>query len=127
MKTLIDVIGYDYERSLNQSNTFTKEHVRYNIIITRNDTMQKMSFEYQCNPKYNRINKDDLLYSIISDAMAYEYSDDDIDTFANEYGYESVKECLKAFNACKKIYNNLVEFCGSYQLYSWLKDHYQEY
>ena len=125
--TIIDVCSYDFKKSMNQSNTFTRQHVRYDVTIIRNDTHQALQFEYQCNPRVCKIKKDDLFYCVTMDAYAYELSGDDIQYFADMYGYEKIKPCLEAFNACKEMYNKLITFCGSEMVYEWLKKHYENY
>lgn len=44
---------------------------------------------------------EDVLGCIVSDAMSYEYSKD-IDDFYNEFGYSSISEALKVYDACKR-------------------------
>ena len=136
------------EESINQSNTFTKLHKRYDIEIImfvnlksnekqekmkklKNKEYRKITFEYQCspkrcNPKYSKPNIKDCLYSIIMDAQSYENSDDDIQNFAYDFGYTDVNECIKAFNGCKKIYNDIVENFGE-KTYRLLCKYFENY
>ena len=125
--TLLDRLHFTYKESINQSNTFTRYHVRYDIRIMRTDNKECLRFEYQCNPKFNKPNLKDCLYCYVSDAMAYEDCDDDIQFFADMLGYEKIKETLDAFNACKKAYSELLDFCGTEGVYKWLKNYYSEY
>ena len=45
----------------------------------------------------------------------------------NEFGIESVKERIRAFNGCKDNYNKLLKLCGSYGTVKWLEQHYEDY
>lgn len=131
------------EESINQSNTFTKFHKRYDIKIImfvnlksneeqekqekfKNKEYRKITFEYQCNPKYSKPNIKDYLYNIITDAQSYENSNDDIQNFAYDLGYTNIKECTKAFNECKKMYNDIVENFGE-KAYKLLCKYFENY
>lgn len=124
--TILDILEFNCKESLDQSNTFSRYHVRYDITIRRTDDNRKLRFEYQCNPKYGKPNLNDCMWCIVSDAKCYEDCDDDIQEFADMLGYEKVKETLSAFNGCKRAYNDLLEFCGE-GVYRWLCKHYEDY
>lgn len=140
---IIDNFLMVVEESIDQSNTLTKYHKRYNIEIimfvnlTNNSKKEKMeklknkeynkiTFEYQCNPKYSKPNIKDCLYTVIMDSEVYEDSNDDIDFFANYLGYTNIKECIKAFNGCKKIYNDIIENFGE-KIYKSLCKYFENY
>lgn len=118
---------FSYQTSLNQSNTCTRGHVRYNVRLTNLVNNQSICFDYQCNPKYNKPSKINCLWAYLMDAQAYYYSDDDIDNFVLEYGYTKPSEAFEAFNACKEAYNNLVDFFGSEGTLHSYMEAFQEY
>lgn len=103
---LLEKIKVEYRESINQEDTFTSEHVRYNVMITYNKKYYECS--YQCNPKYQKIEnmKKDIIYSVLTDANCYEYTQD-IDDFQREFCYEKASELLKAYNGCKETYQAL--------------------
>lgn len=118
---------FNYQTSLNQSNTFTRFHTCYNVRLTNLVNNQSVCFEYQCNPRYNKPSKTNCLWAYLMDAQAYYYSDDDIDNFALEYGYTKPSEAFKVFNARKKAYNDLVNFFGSEKTLHAYIEAFQEY
>lgn len=117
----------NYRTSLDRSNTFTYAHTRYEVCLTNLVNGKKVCFSYQCNPKRYKPSKNDCLWAYLMDAQAYYYSDDDIDNFALEYGYTKPSEAFKAFNACKKAYNDLVNFLGSEKTLHAYIEAFQEY
>lgn len=131
------------KESLNQDDTFTLYHKRYDIEIGmfenvhtnsdknekfKNGDYKKIYFEYQCNPKYSKPTLEDCLFSILSDARCYEDSCNDIQFFADNFGYTSIKikECIKAFNGCKKAYNDIINTFGK-KVYKELQKHFENY
>lgn len=133
--------GIKAKESLNQSNTFTPYHKRYDVEIfmfenTKSDfdkiekfksgDYKSINFEYQCNPKYNKPTLKDCLYAIVSDAQSYECCDDDIQFFADSFGYTNIKECISAFNGCKKAYNDIINAFGK-NMYEALQKHFENY
>lgn len=101
---LLNKIYVNIKESPNQDNTFTNNHTRFDIKITY--YKEDMYIEYQCNTNYKKPNKKDIIECVISDAQAYEYTQD-IDDFAIEFGYEKIKDCINAYGLCKKTYNDL--------------------
>lgn len=95
--------------SESKEDLFTKEHVKYNCEIA--NANGSYLFTYQCNPKYAKVTKDNLLSCVLSDARCYEEclvgDDDNINEFFNLFGYENIKDCLKAFKGCKNAYKNI--------------------
>lgn len=124
---LLDVLGFRYKTSLDQSNTFTPRHKRYNVTITRQDTGVKITFDYQCNPRYSKPTLCNCLGALVSDAVAWEQCNDDIDEFQAAFGYTKASECFKAFVGCKENYNKLMALCGSEQVYDWLVEYYEDF
>lgn len=124
---LLDVLRLSYRASLDQSNTFSKDHKRYIVTISRADTGVSITFEYQCNHNYSKPTLDDCLSCIVRDAEAWVECNDDIDEFQDAFCYTKVSECLKAFMICKDEYNKLRNLCGSEQVYKWLVEHYEDY
>ena len=118
---------FNYQTSLDQSNTFTYAHKRYDVCLTNLANGKRVCFEYQCNPKYVKPFKINCLWVYLMDAQAYYYSDDDIDNFASACGYTNSGEAIRSFNACKKAYNDLVNFFGSEETLHAYFEAFQEY
>ena len=70
----------------------------YRITLTRNGV--KVGFIFNDNI-YNESDKNDFIYSLLSDSQAYENTRDLTD-FMNEYGYTDAKQAKQAYDACKK-------------------------
>lgn len=121
----INILTFEYKESINQTKTFTPNHVRYDITITRMDNGKELCFEYQCNPDYITPKCDDCLGAIVMDAQSYEVCNDDISVFQREFGYTEAAECIAVFNACKENYWKLMAWCG-YHLYEQLAKYYRE-
>lgn len=115
-KELLDTLYFDYEESENQTKLLTDNHTRFNITIGRDEKYIDLTFEYQCNTMYEYPTIKQCLYCYIGDAYGYldsKVKNDEcktIDNFANNFGFESVSDCLKAFEGCKKAYNNIKHF-----------------
>lgn len=125
--TLLDVLKFHANESLNQSNTFTPYHNRYDITLRNTNNDVEIEFEYQCNIEVSRPDFDSCLCALVRDAEAYECCGGSIDEFQAEFGYTKVSKCIEVFNGCKKNYNKLLKLCGSKGTYEWLKEHYQDY
>lgn len=70
----------------------------YRVTLTRNGV--KVGFIFNDNI-YNESDKNDFIYSLLSDSQAYENARDLTD-FMNEYGYTDEKQTKRVYNACKK-------------------------
>ena len=118
---------FNYRTSLDQSNTFTHAHIRYNVRLTNLVNNQSICFEYQCNPRYNKPSKINCLWAYLMDAQAYYWANGDIDAFAADLDIQKPSEAFKVFNACKKAYNDLVDFFGSEKTLHLYFEVFQEY
>lgn len=127
IKDIYEAISFSFEKSLDQSKTFTKSHVRYDIYFTRPYSKTTIKTVYQCNPKFTKITKDDVFYCLLSDAECYANCCDDLDYFAESLGIEKVTEAIKSFNVCKEIYNNLIDFLGSEEIYKQMVAAFENY
>lgn len=129
-KTLINNflnnINFKYTTALDQSNTFTKQHKRYKCTLKRVDNGMSITTDYQCNPSYVKITKENVLQCLFFDAQCYENCDDDIQCFADSLGYTNIKETLEVFSECKETYNKLILFCGGEIAYNSLKEYFNE-
>lgn len=77
----------------------------YSVVLKYNGNSITMLFHDNYK---NESGKDDFLYALLMDAMAYENCfnlDDFMDEFG--YGYDQRKEAEKAYKACEKQYNKL--------------------
>ena len=70
----------------------------YRVTLTRNGV--KVGFIFNDNI-YNESDKNDFIYSLLSDSQAYE-STRDLTDFMHEFGYTDDKQAEQAYNACKK-------------------------
>ena len=70
----------------------------YRVTLTRNGV--KVGFIFNDNI-YNESDKNDFIYSLLSDSQAYE-STRDLADFMNEFGYTDDTQAKKIYDACKK-------------------------
>lgn len=101
-------ILFTYRKSDNQSDTFTRQHTRFDVSIETARGVFKTT--YQCNTDVMRPNKLDVLECLLSDAEAFEMCPDKED-FVFEFGYtespESLRKGYKAYEGCKRTYYGL--------------------
>lgn len=111
IEKLIDKIEYNVKESSNQNNNFTEYHTRFDCTLNYNDVTY--NFDFQCNTDYTKPTKEVVLSSVLSDSRCYldaKVNDDDIDNleeFKFLFGYENIKELLKAYKGCKNAYNHI--------------------
>lgn len=111
METLIYKINIEIKESTNQRNLFTKYHTRFDFTISYNDVYYTSN--YQCNTKYTKPCKENILSCVLSDAMCYEeckINDDDVENLENFrllFGYEDMKDLINAYRECKNAYNHV--------------------
>lgn len=123
----VENIEFGAIKSLDQSNTFTYAHTRYKVCLTNLTNGKKVCFEYQCNPRYNKPSKINCLWAYLMDAQSYYYANGDLDAFAADLDIQKPSEAFKVFNACKKAYNDLVNFFGSKKTLHAYIEAFQEY
>lgn len=91
---------------LNEINT-TKTYIRksdltsgnaYRVTLTRNGV--KVGFIFNDNI-YNESDKNDFIYSLLSDSQAYENARDLTD-FMLAFGYDDIPQAKQVYDACKK-------------------------
>lgn len=70
----------------------------YRVTLTRNGV--KVGFIFNDNI-YNESDKNDFIYSLLSDSQAYENARDLTD-FMLAFGYTDAKQAKQVYNACKK-------------------------
>lgn len=110
VKDLLRKTKVHFFESESKEDLFTKEHVKYNCELA--NEKGSYLFTYQCNPKYTKVTKDDLLSCVLSDARCYEEclvgdEEDNMQEFATMFGYENIKELFKAFKGCKEAYTKI--------------------
>lgn len=123
----VENIDFGAIKSLDQSNTFTYAHTRYKVCLTNLTNGKKVCFEYQCNPKYSKPSKINCLWAYLMDAQSYYWANGDLDAFAADLDIQKPSEAFKVFNACKKAYNDLVDFFGSEKTLHAYIEAFQEY
>lgn len=101
MKNILNKIKVNYRESKNQDNKFTPYHTRFDVVVEYKG--KKYKTDYQCNTSCNNDMEKDIVYCLLRDAEAFEYCQD-IDDFQKEFGYDKVSDCIKAFEGCKKTY-----------------------
>ena len=99
-KTLLN--GVDSTKTYIRKSDCTSGNA-YRVTLTRNGV--KVGFIFNDNI-YNESDKNDFIYSLLSDSQAYE-STRDLTDFMNEYGYTDAKQAKQAYNACKKQFDRL--------------------
>ena len=70
----------------------------YHITVTQNG--KKASFIFNDNI-YNESDKNDFIYSLLSDSQAYENARDLTD-FMLAFGYDDIPQAKQVYDACKK-------------------------
>ena len=107
----IENLTQEQKTLLNEINT-TKTYIRksdmtsgnaYRVTLTRNG--KKIGFIFNDNI-YNESDKNDFIYSLLSDSQAYEFCYNLAD-FMNEFDYTDDKQAKKIYNACKKQFDRL--------------------
>ena len=71
------------------------------------------------------INFKDVMYGLLNDKSAYDNCTD-IDDFANEFGYEKVSECIKAYKGCEETSKGLDKLFTEEEL-EQLREEFQDY
>lgn len=111
IEKLIDKIEYNVKESSNQYNNFTEYHTRFDCTLNYNNVTY--NFDFQCNTENTEPTKEVVLGCVLSDSRCYKECkvyDDDIDNleiFKDTFGYENIKELLKAYEGCKNAYNHI--------------------
>ena len=110
IKDLLEKTKVHFFESKSKEGLFTSQHVKYNCEIS--NEKGSYLFTYQCNPKYTKPTRDNLLSCVLSDARCYEEclvgsENDNINEFSSLFGYDNIKDCLKAFKGCEKAYESL--------------------
>ena len=113
MTNIMNKVRFSYEISENQSDLFTRNHMRYKCVIKYEG--RRYTFEYQGNPAYVKVNKRDCLECLISDASCAECALD-LDDFLREFGYtdslETIRKGEKAYKACERTKKALERVFG---------------
>lgn len=96
---IFNKIKFSFEVSENQEDLFTHNHTKFHVEIEYNEN--KMIFDFQCNTEFEQPEIKSVLFSVFSDAYAYENNPDILD-FKDEMGYTDNKICRKFYELCKK-------------------------
>ena len=105
---------------LNEINT-TKTYIRksdltsgnaYRVTLTRNGV--KVGFIFNDNI-YNESDKNDFIFSLLSDSQAYENARDLTD-FMLDFGYNNIPQAKQAYDACKKQSDRLHKLFNSTEI-----------
>lgn len=122
-------IKYNAKESSNQDNNFTEYHTRFDCTLTYNNVTY--NFDFQCNTDYTKPTKEVVLSSVLLDSRCYldsKVNDDDIDNLAQFqalFGYENIKDLLKAYEGCKNAYNHISKMFTQEEqenLYNYLEE-----
>lgn len=111
IEKLINKIEYNVKESSNQNNNFTKYHTRFDCSLSYNNVTY--NFDFQCNIENTKPTKEVVLGCVLLDSRSYldsKVSDNDIDNlkeFNDLFGYEDIKDLLKAYYGCKNAYNHI--------------------
>ena len=106
---MIENIKFSYKVADEQENLFTPMHTLFKCKIQFDG--KSFTFPFQCNTKYEQPKLETVLDCLFSDAEAYR-SSRDIDDFYREFGYTSIKECMRAYKACKRTEAALIRLFG---------------
>ena len=97
---MIENIKFSYKVADEQKNLFTPMHTLFKCKIQFEG--KSFSFPFQCNTQHEQPKLETVLDCLLSDAAAYAEFEGDIDGFYREFGYSNIKDCQKAYNACKR-------------------------
>lgn len=84
----------------------------YRVTLTRNGV--KVGFIFNDNI-YNESDKNDFVYSLLSDSQAYEYCYN-FANFMNEFGYTDARQAEQVYDACKKQSERLHKLFNSTEI-----------
>ena len=108
---------------------FTPQHSKFNCLLydTKGNTY---NFDYQCNLKYTRPTEEDLLYCVINDSQCYldcvvGDDEDNIQEFKDMFGYENIKDLLRAYKGCKNAYNSIKKMLSDEEIET-LREYFEE-
>ena len=102
-------------------------HKKYYLQLAyKNNKYNFNFFDSVYNYRNNiKLDKENALYCVLMDCQAYDnYTD--IQDFADAFGYEKIKDLLKAYNGCKKTseaLHNIFDNDELEQLYSEFQDY----
>lgn len=134
--TTADVAKFiaDFGFSINSTSAsdFSSNHTATTVLLTYDDKSIPVTYNGTSAPTVM-----DVLHAVVQDAYSYDTTRRSIDTFASEYGYNTVdtpiSKVLNAFNKCKESYEWLCDDYGkplySYdlpQLVKMIDDHQNE-
>lgn len=128
IKNLIEKVTINYYKSVNNNDLITPRHTKF-ICEAWNGKISHI-FTYQCNLKYTKINKNVLLACLLSDASSYNDcvvgdEEDNIQEFANMFGYDNIEELLKTYKECKKtneFLNKIYTEEEQHKLYNYFEE-----
>lgn len=118
--TTADVAKFiaDFGFSINSTSAsdFSSNHTAYHCTLTYDDKSMSVTYNGTSAPTVM-----DVVHAVVQDAYSYDTTSRSIDTFASEYGYNTVdtpiSKVLNAFNKCKESYEWLCDNYGK-PLYS---------
>ena len=84
--------------SAKQADLFTPDHTRFDVTIQRNG--ETFETEYQCNTRYSQPDLQNVLSSLVSDALSVEQCSG-VDDFADELGFEKPSQAIRAWEGCQ--------------------------
>ncbi|HEL0291698.1 TPA: hypothetical protein TUK08_000255 [Streptococcus equi subsp. zooepidemicus] len=134
--TTADVAKFiaDFGFSINSTSAsdFSSNHTAYHCTLTYDDKSIPVTYNGTSAPTVM-----DVVHAVVQDAYSYDTTHRSIDTFASEYGYNTVdtpiSKVLNEFNKCKESYEWLCDNYGkplySYdlpQLVKMIDDHQNE-
>ncbi|HEL0789914.1 TPA: hypothetical protein TU158_001844 [Streptococcus equi subsp. zooepidemicus] len=119
--TTADVAKFiaDFGFSINSTSAsdFSSNHTAYHCTLTYDDKSIPVTYNGTSAPTVM-----DVVHAVVQDAYSYDTTRRSIDTFASEYGYNTVdtpiSKVLNAFNECKESYEWLCDDYGK-PLYSY--------
>lgn len=99
---------------------FTPQHSKFSCVLYDNKG-NDYCFSYQCNLNYTKPTEENILACVISDSNCYSdcivgNDDDNLQEFFNMFGYEKIKEGLKAFKGCKKAYESIKKMLNNEEM-----------
>ena len=108
---------------------FTPNHTKFTCTLYDNKG-NRYNFDYQCNLQYTRPTEEDILWCVITDSECYAScivgdDDDNIQEFANMFGYDNIKDLLRAYKGCKNAYNSIRKMLNDEEI-EILREYFEE-
>ena len=108
---------------------FTPNHTKF-VCTLYDNKGNSYNFDYQCNLEYTRPTEEDILWCVITDSECYAScmvgdDDDNMQEFADMFGYDNIKNLIRAYKGCKNAYNSIRKILNDEEIET-LREYFEE-